>query len=341
MNVTWWRYPTRRFTVSGHKAEVRFRARLDGLVSELRLDGQPVDTDHTPIGGEEAVRNHDLSAALPSGERLEVEAGYVSIWSVGITARLDRELVHASHPGKALAYPEKYRDATVNMDGRTFGEAIRNSWKGENSKMQAKGYDPGRLARNKVPIMVDIALGILFFIVAKLTDLPTAALVGAAAGIALVVLQRFVKADLLGGLALFGIVLLLISAGLALAFQDDMAVKMRSTIVGTIGSVLFLGDGLLGGNRLGRAMSRYMAYNDVDPARLALGMGLLGLAAAGANYLVATYTSTDTWLLYSTFVDFFLFILMFLAVLAYARGKWLPRGYKPPAPAIADEGNRT
>ncbi len=333
MNFTWWRYPTRRFTVSGHRAEIRVRARLDGLASELRIDGRPADADHTPMGGEEAVRNHRLSAALPSGGRLEVEAGYVGVWSVGIAARLDGEPVHESHPGRTLAFPEKYREATVSIGGETLGEAVRNSWKSENAKLHGAGYDPGKLARNKVPIMVDVGLGILFFIVAKLTDLPTAALVGAGAGIALVVLQRFVKADLLGGLAMFGIVMLLISAGFALAFQDDMAVKMRSTIVGSIGSVLFLGDGLLGGNRLGRAMSRYMAYNDVDPARLAIGMGVLGLVAAGANYLVATYASTDTWLLYSTFFDFFVFILLFLGVLAYSRGKWLPRGYKPPDPS--------
>jgi intracellular septation protein A len=188
-----------------------------------------------------------------------------------------------------------------------------------------------------VPILVDIALGILFYAVAKLTDLPTAALVGAGAGIALVVLQRFVKADLLGGLALFGIVMLLISAGLAVAFQDDMAVKMRSTIVGLISATLFLGDGLLGGNRLGKALSRYMVYNDIDPARLAVGMGILGLVMAGLNYLVARMTSTDVWLFYTTFVDFFLLMLLVLGVFAYARGKVLPRGYRAPEHSITEQ----
>ena len=143
--------------------------------------------------------------------------------------------------------------------------------------------DVGAYRRNKVPIIVDIALGLLFFAVAKLTDLPTAAIVGAAAGLALVVAQRFVKADLLGGLALFGIVMLLLSAALAIAFQDDWAVKMRSTILGVISAILFLGDGLLGGNRLGRGLSRYLPYSDLDPGRLALGMGLLGLVMAGAQ----------------------------------------------------------
>jgi intracellular septation protein A len=194
------------------------------------------------------------------------------------------------------------------------------------------GYDLGQLGRNKVPIMVDIGLGLLFFVVAKLTDLSTAALVGAGAGIALVVLQRFVKADLLGGLAMFGIVMLLFSAALAIAFQDDMAVKMRSTIVGLVSATLFLGDGLLGGNRLGRGLTRYLPYKDIDASRLAIGMGVLGLVMAGLNYLVAIVASTDVWLFYSTFVDFFLVMLMVLVVFQYARGKMFPKGYRASEP---------
>jgi hypothetical protein len=73
--------------------------------------------------------------------------------------------------------------------------------------------------RNRVPLAVDIATGCVFFVVAKMTDLTTAALVGAAVGIALVVAQRFVKVDLLGGLAMFSIVMMLISAGLLSSFR--------------------------------------------------------------------------------------------------------------------------
>ena len=46
-------------------------------------------------------------------------------------------------------------------------------------------------ARNKPSLIVDVSLGLLFFIVGKATgDLSTAALVGAGAGLAVVVLQR-------------------------------------------------------------------------------------------------------------------------------------------------------
>ena len=127
-----------------------------------------------------------------------------------------------------------------------------------------------------------------------------------------------------GGLALFGVLMLLISAGLAIVFQDDMAVKMRGTIVGSISAVLFLGDGLLGGNRLGKALARYLPYNDLMPGRLAFGIGVLGLAMAGLNYLVAVFASTDVRLFYTTFVDFFLVIALTLIVFSFARGKLLP-----------------
>jgi intracellular septation protein A len=291
----------RRFTLDGVLCEAIIRAEFDGLHSELFVAGMAQASDFSPTMGPDAVRNHRLAGLLPTGARFEVEAGYISWTSIGIVVRRDNEIVHESDPGSTIAYPASM------------------------AKMAADpGADMSRYKANKVPIMVDIALGLLFFAVAKLTDLSTAALVGAGAGLALVGIQRFVKVDLLGGLALFGVVMLLISAGLALAFQDDTAVKMRSTIVGSISAVLFLGDGLLGGNRLGKGLTRYLPYSDIDPGRLALGMGVLGLVMAALNYAVATLASTDVWLFYTTFVDFFLVVLLILVVFSFARGRLFP-----------------
>lgn len=288
----------RPFTLDGVGCEVTVWSRFTGLFSELRVAGQTVASDHTPAAGPEAVRNHRLGGTLPDGTAFEVEAGYLNWWNVGIAVRRGGELVHESHPGRRIAMPESAakmaRDPAIDM---------------------------GSYKRNKVPIMVDIGLGLLFYVVAKMTDLSTAAIVGAAVGIGLVVLQRFVKVDLVGGLALFGVFILLVSAGLAIAFQDDMAVKMRSTIVGLISATLFLGDGLLGGNRLGKGLARYLPYKDIDPGRLGIGMGLLGLVMAGLNYGVAKVASTDVWLFYTTFVDFFLVMILLLAVFRYARRK--------------------
>jgi len=308
-----WRY-RRRFAVAGSPAEVVIAVRSTGMESALVVGGMECAHDSTPLAGPEAVRNHRLAATLPDGRAIEVEMGYVNWWTVGIAARIDGALVHESHPGRRIAYPER---------------AARMAAKSSPSGLP-EGYDLGQIRRNKVPLLVDIGLGLLFFAVAKLTDLPTAAIVGAGAGLALVVAQRFVKADLLGGLAMFGIVMLLLSAALAITFQDDMAVKMRSTIIGLVSAAAFLGDGLLGGNRLGRGLGRYLPYADLDPGRLALGLGVLGLAMAGLNYLVASLASTDIWLFYTTFVDFVLVMLLALFVFAFARGRIWPRGYKAP-----------
>ncbi len=300
MAFTFARY-RRPFTVGGMPCEVVIRAKADGLHSELHVAGMTQASDYTPATGPEAVRNHRLAGLLPNGETFDVEAGYISWVSVGIAVRQGGQIVHESHPGRTIAFPARAASMTVDP-----------------------GLDMSRYKANRVPIAVDILLGLLFFVIAKYTDLSTAAIVGAVVGLALLVIQRFVKVDLTGGLALFGVVMLLISAGLAIVFQDDMAIKMRGTIVGLIGAALFLSDGLLGGNRLGKGMARYLPYNDLAPGRLAVGMGLLGLVLAGINYLVAKFASTDAWLFYSTFVDFILSAALALAVFSFARGRLLP-----------------
>lgn len=289
----------RPFRVGDSQALVTMRSKFDGLHSELAVDGMAVATDRTPISGPEAIRNHRLVGTLPDGRTLEVEAGYVG-WgmTVGVAARLDGVLIHESHPGKRIAFPTK-------MKGVTADPAV----------------DMGKFKRNRVPLAVDIGTGLLFFVIAKMTDLTTAALVGAAVGIGLVVLQRFIKTDIIGGLALFGIVMLLISAGIAYAFQDDMAVKMRTTIVGLISAAFFLGDGLLlRGKRLGAGMARYLPYDDIDPRRLAIGVGVLGLVMAALNTAVARLASTDVWLVYHSFLDTLVVMVLVLAVFKYARG---------------------
>lgn len=173
--------------------------------------------------------------------------------------------------------------------------------------------------RNKPSIVADLALGLLFVVVAKFTDLTTAALVGAGAGLGLVVVQRFVKVDLLGGLALFGVFMLLVSATFSLVFQDDNLVKLKGTILGLFTAALFLGDGLLNrGRYFGRRLARYV-MQPVDEQRLGLGLGLLGALMAGLNWGVAKFFSTDVWLAYNSVGDILLSMLLFLLVLRYAR----------------------
>lgn len=186
--------------------------------------------------------------------------------------------------------------------------------------------------RNKYSIYVDIALGLLFFVVAKYTTLTTAALVGAGAGLAIVVIQRFVRVDLLGGLAMFGIFMLLVSAGFSLVFDDDDMVKMKGTILGLFVAGLMLSDALGNGGRyFGVRMQRYI-LQPIDPARFTLGLGCVGLFMAVLNWVVARTTSKDVWLFYTTFVDIVISVALFFVVLKFARR---------PEPAPASETGTT
>lgn len=324
MSFTWWWYPKRRFAIDGERYVVAMRARSDGLASSLSRNGIVVARDHTPLLGPDSVRNHRLHGTTADGHALEVEAGYVSLWSIGIAARADGRLVEESHPGKAIAYPDRYREQAIKA--HSFKDLVKEG-------AAEGGQDFGVWKRNRVPIAVDIAMGLIFFVVAKLTDLPTAALVAAGLGILLIVADRFVSADLIGGMALFGIVMALLSAGLAIAFQDDLAVKLRGVILGGIAAICFFSDGLLlKGRRLGRGMMRYIPYRDIEPKRLALGMGMLGLVMVGVNLAAAFLLSTDAWLFYTTFGDFVLIVILMQFVFRYARAlPLLGRGKRPVA----------
>lgn len=300
-----WTYH-RPFSVDGQVFLVRIHTGFTQIRSVLLLDGQALAQDTTRIAGAEAdYRNHQLQTVLPDGRVLEVEAGYISWWTTGIAVRVDGALVHESHPGRNIAWP------LPTGPGPSTPQALRE---------QAE-RDRAQWVRNRPSLVVDILLGLLFFAVSKATgNLTTAALVGAAAGLAVVVAQRFVKADLLGGLALFGVFTLLLSAGFSLAFQDERMVQLKGTVLGTLVALLILGDAVLNrGRYFGARVARYIQGAVVDPQRLALGVACMGLAMAGLNLLATELLSKDHWLIYTTFVDAPLAMLLMFGVFRFAR----------------------
>lgn len=308
MSFTWWRYPTRRFSVDGLSFAVSSRARGDGLCSSLTMLGVEQASDHTPMFGPESARNHVLQAILPDGRMLEVDFGYMGAWTTGIVARLDSVVVHESHKGRVPCYPEQYRSAAVQHGSISSGSGGGPALSG------------GIFAKeNRIPFAVDVLTGLLFFAVAKLSDLQTAAAVGVVVGFGLIAFQKITKIDVTGGLALFGIVMLCISAGLAYWLADEEWIKLRGTITGIIAASFFLFDGVRGGPYIGKGLARYMPYSDIDPGRFAIGMGCVGLLMAGLNYAAAKLLSTDSWLFYTTFIDIFIVGSLVFVVLRYAR----------------------
>jgi intracellular septation protein A len=313
MALIWWKYPTRRFSVGGLHFTVRSYAQTDGLHSSLCIAEAQQAADHTPLFGPDAIRNHTLVCALPDGRTLEVELGYLGNWKTGIIARIDGTVVHESHPGQTPQFPEKYR-AQIAAHG-SFKEAVNAGQEG-----QPNPFESGIFAKhNRLPFAIDVATGLLFFAIAKMTDLQTAAMVGIFVGFGLVAFQYFTKIDVTGGLALFGIVMLCISAGLAWLSQDEEWIKLRGTLTGVIAASFFLIDGLRGGPYIGRGLARYMPYADIDKGRLAVAMGLVGLFMATLNYGAAKLLSTDQWLFYTTFVDFIIVMGLAMFAIRFAR----------------------
>lgn len=319
MAFVWWRYPTRRFSIDGLPFTVRSFARTDGLCSSLTMLGTEQAADFTPIFGQDAVRNHLLACTLPDGRMLEVELGYIGSWKTGVIARLDGVVFFESHPGQRPEFPQKYRDQITGAN--SFADAVERA-SAASGKPQVNPLKGGIFSKeNRLPFAVDVATGLLFYVIAKLTDLQTAALAGVAVGAGLIAFQRLTKIDVTGGLALFGIVMLAISAGLAVAFTDDEWIKMRGTITGLIGASFFLLDGWRGGPYIGKGLARYMPYSDISTGKFAAAMGLVGLTMAGLNYAVAKMVSTDTWLFYTTFVDFPIIMGLSMIAIKFARSK--------------------
>ena len=306
MNLWTYRRP---FTVQGQAYTVLIEIGLSSWRSRLMRGAQELARDTTAEAGFSMdFRNHRLCHTLADGSPMEVETGYISLWTTGIAVRVDGQLVHESHPGRTIRWP------LLKAQGPTGGQT-------EEHMREQQQRDAAQWVRNKPSLMVDIALGLLFFVVAKVTgNLTTAALVGAGAGLAVVVAQRFVKADLLGGLAMFGVFTLLLSAGFSLWFQDERMVQLKGSILGVLIAGLILADAVFNrGRYFGARIARYLIGMSVDAQRLALGMALLGLTMAGLNLAATHWLSKDNWLFYTTFIDAPLAMALGFVVFRFAR----------------------
>jgi intracellular septation protein A len=260
---------------------------------------------------------HALST--DANEATRVEVGYVNWWSVGIAVLQGEQMVYESHPGKNVRFAEGM------MQGSAPSPANDGSFAPASSGLdigQMIESNQSKWQRNKHSIYADLALGALFYLVGKFTeDLALAAIVGAAAGLALVVLQRFVKVDLLGGFAVFGTIMLVISAIFSLALQDDYWVQMKGTVLGLFTASIFMIDGVFRqGAYFGARLERYMPL-PLHHNRIAVGMSGLGIVMAFANYYVAENFSEDFWLTWTTFLDMPLSIGLFYAIIFWARKK--------------------
>lgn len=295
---------TRQFTLDGAKFAVRIQASMSDQQATLHRDGVLLGEDRIAFA-KDGTRNLCIEGQLPDGRSLQVEAGYINWISVGIAVRVEGVLVHESHPGKVIAWPARFAMKPGGGPGL--------------SAAQMENYE--RFKRNWPSLLTDIGLGLMFFLIGSAFGLVTAAVVGAVAGVLLWLVQKVTRIDLLGGLAVFGIVVSIVSAGFALAFQDPSVVQMRSTILGLGVAALFFVDGLIfNGRLLGARLERYLPAG-TDRARLSIGIGALGAVMAGGNWLVASLFDEQQWLFYTTFLDTPLAMALGIGVMMWARTK--------------------
>ena len=306
MNI--WTY-RRAFSAQGEAFIVQIEAGITGWRSRLMIGHLELVRDETILlGAAFDCRNHRLCHTLPDGSKLEVEIGYLNWFNTGIRVCISGALVHESHPGRDILFLTRVRKASLGD-------------KTEQQLQEQRERDAAQWALNRPSLIIDIALGLLFFAVSKVTgNLTTAALVGAVAGLTVVLAQRFVKLDLLGGLAMFGVFTLLLSAGFSLWFQDERMVQLKGSILGVLVAGLIFGDGLFNrGRYFGARLARYLIGMTVDARRLSLGIAMLGLIMAGLNLMAMHWLSKDAWLTYTTFVDAPLAMVLGLLVFRFAK----------------------
>jgi intracellular septation protein A len=307
-----WTY-LRPFGYRGHDCVVEVTLTFTETISRLFVDNELVDQQSLAYSAGATTFVHVLPST--SAETAWVKSGYYNWWNIGIAVIEGTSTIYESHPGRDVHYGEALAKKMFGLDADSSESAA--------AKMRSMAeINQNKWQRNKYSVYADLALGALFFLVGKFTeDLALAAIVGAGAGLGLVVAQRFVKVDLLGGFAVFGTIMLLISAGFSLALQDDYWVQMKSTVLGLFTASLFMADGLLRkGAYFGARIERYMPL-PLHHDRIALGMSVLGIVMASANYLVARAFSEDFWLTWTTFLDIPLSIALFYAIVYWARRK--------------------
>jgi intracellular septation protein A len=245
---------------------------------------------------------------------LSLEIGYVSLTKLGVVVR-DGETILTREPDKPFRKPGKLDTALAKLEALEDAEPTEPTPEQKAIAERQKALRPS--------IAVDIAFGVLFFFVAREFGLVTAALTGAAATIVLTIVDQFVKMDLLGGFAVFGVVMSLISAGIAWGFQDDLAIKLRGTWMAIIGAFFSLFDAIvLKGSYLGKRMAMYMeGLYRLNPQRASFALAGATLILMMIDTPLAFILTTDQWIWYNSFFDNFIGIPIVLGSLYFAREK--------------------
>ena len=279
----------------------RWSVQLDGRRYDVRLEcGWRRNTFVVASGGEtfaredlnfyaEPLRLQELVIKGASGGPLAFRTAPRNFYSYGLEVAHDGTVVHRSHPEPFAAL-------------RTI-QKISNFGRSEEGKRQAekgKEFYP--------TLAADVCVGLLLYIAAGYMSLRDVAILGAAVVLVLMLVdwtaerlfsRRF---NLTGGLSALGVLMLVLSAAFAWVVDNELAIQLKSSILGFIAAAMFAVDAMLGGKYIGKRASQYITFMDLDPRRFSWGSAM---ATAGQSLLsaaTAIWLSRDTWLFYKHWV---------------------------------------
>lgn len=303
---------TYRFTAAGHDWRVEYATPSERFAYKVWRDGELVLEQHRHTHGLADMYTPFTLVVDSDQGKLDFTIGQVSHWAGACEVSQDGEVLYRTSP-KPFFTPDTSK-GVMGWVERTLTEDGKEPDPEEQAKQER--------AKARLPsIAVDLSMAVVFFIIAREFGLTTAALTGAGVTLALFVVQRFVKVDLLGGFAVFGVVMALISAGLAMAFDNELFIKLRGSVVGVIGAGFALVDAVFNrGNYLGARMAGYMEqFVTLRPQRAAFAMAGAGLTLTAIDTPLAFILTTDQWIWYNAFLDSLIAIPIVMTAMWLAR----------------------
>lgn len=279
----------------------RWSVLLGGQRYDVRLEcGWRCNTFMVALGGKslarevldfhaEPFRLQELAVKGESGSLLTFRTAPRNFLSYGL------EVVH----GGAVAYrshPEPFAALRTIQKISSFGASVE----GKHQAEQGKAVYP--------TLAADICVGLLLYIAAGYMSLRDTAILGAATVLLLMLADWSVervfsrKLNLAGGFSALGVVMLLSSAAFAWLVDNELAIKLKSSVLGLMAAVMFAMDATLGGKYIGRRASQLITFIAIDPRRFSWGSAMVAAGQSLLSAATAIWLSLNAWLFYKHWV---------------------------------------
>ncbi|HRD76323.1 MAG TPA: hypothetical protein PK264_10330 [Hyphomicrobiaceae bacterium] len=280
-----WKYWTYRWQVSvdGEVYDVRHEVGWTSNVLTVSRGGAQLASEALNYH-REPFRLQEVAVDTPGGP-LTFQTAPRTWLSYGLRVLRGETIVHQSHADPFALLP-----TMLKVTG--FG----TSEVGKAQVAASKQYYPA--------MAVDFAMGVILYFAAGFMSLRDVAILGAALIFAVQfaewILDRLLgrKTNLTGGLSVLGVFFLLLSAGFAWLVDNDLAIQLKSSILGLISAAVLAVDAIYDGRYIGVRIARFFTFIEIDPRRFS---GLSALVAAGQSTLsaaIALFLSKNAWLFY-------------------------------------------